>query len=115
MDEGKEMMIDKIDNERPKIVIYEDLPDPLKRTVREQAEKTFAKEMSDNKEEIVGAIASQFGLDKIQGLFGRLSPEGELGGIISKASSTLSGVLGMGGGGQGGIGGLISQGAALFG
>jgi hypothetical protein len=46
-------MISQIEQEKPKIAMYDELPDPLRTVVRHQAEETFADQFSKNKGAIV--------------------------------------------------------------
>lgn len=49
----KSGMISKIDQERPKLPVYEELPDPLKSVVRHEAENQFADQIDKNKGAII--------------------------------------------------------------
>lgn len=42
-------MVTKLEKDRPKIELYEELPDPVKKIVRDTAEKEFAHQLSENK------------------------------------------------------------------
>lgn len=49
IDEKKTGMISQIEKQKPKIELYDELPDPLKKVVRNQAEETFADQLNKNK------------------------------------------------------------------
>lgn len=107
-------MITKIEKDRPKIELYEELPDPVKKIVRDTAEKEFAHQLSENKQQIISMITSQFNLGNVQSLLSNLSPEKSLNGIVSGAGGKFlsnltggSGIPGIGNiGGGGGFGGF---------
>lgn len=46
MNKTQDDMVTKIEKDRPKIELYEELPDPLKKIVRDTAETEFAKQLS---------------------------------------------------------------------
>jgi hypothetical protein len=83
------------------------LPDPLKKVVRNTAETQFAKQIGDNKEQIVKSIAGQFGPESIKQLLGGINPENQLNGILNGAGGQFASKLGLGnlGGALGGVGG----------
>ena len=105
-------MFNQIDQERPRIAMYDDLPDPLKTVVRSQAEETFADQIGKNKGAIVESITKQFNVNNLQGIFQKISPEGTLNNIVSAASGNLSQALGLGGLG-GGIGSMLGGGGGI--
>lgn len=106
-------MIAQIDKEKPRIEMYDDLPDPIKSVVRSKAEETFADQISKNKGAIVDSIAKQFNINNLDSLFQKISPESTLNGIVGSASSKLTSALGLGGignligGGSGGLGNML--------
>lgn len=106
-------MFNQIDQQRPRIAMYDDLPDPLKSVVRSQAEETFADQIGKNKGAIVESITKQFNVNNLQGIFQKISPEGTLNNIVSGAAGQLSSALGLGGLG-GGIGSMLGGGGIPF-
>ena len=64
--------------------------------------------MFQNKGAIVNQIQSQFNMGQIGGMFGMLSPENALSGIVGGAAGKFTSALGLGnlGGLAGGLGGL---------
>lgn len=67
-------MIAQIDSEKPKIEMYDELPDPIKAVVRSKAEETFADQISKNKGAIVDSITKQFNVNNLDTLFQKISP-----------------------------------------
>lgn len=111
-------MVTNIEKDRPKIELYEELPDPLKKVVRDTAETQFAKQIGDNKEQIVKTIAGQFGPDMLKQALGGINPENQLNGILNGAGGQFANSLGLGnlgglagglGGGLGGAGGALGK------
>lgn len=117
MNKTQDDMVTNIEKDRPRIELYEECPDPVKRVVRDTAETEFAKQLSENKEQIISMIASQFNMGNMKQIFSQISPQNQLDGIVNGASgkflnalglnsSGLGGMLG-GGGGSGGFGGFF--------
>jgi len=73
--------------------LYEELPDPLKKFVRDTAEREFAKQLSDNKEKIISTITGQFGPEAIKKVFAQVNPESLLNNIVSGAGGNLASEL----------------------
>jgi hypothetical protein len=103
-------MIAQIDQERPRIELYDSLPDPIKTVVRNKAEETFADQISQNKGAIIESIGKQFNLNNLEGIFQKITPEGALNGIVGSAAGQLGSALGVGGG----VGGLINGGLSFL-
>lgn len=103
-------MLSQIDQQRPRVELYDDLPDPLKTVVRHKAEEVFADQIDQNKGAIVDSIGKQFNLNNLEGLFQKISPEGTLNGIVGSAASQISSALGLGGG----VGQLINGGLSFL-
>jgi hypothetical protein len=84
--------------------------------VRHEAEDKFSEQIDKNKGAILEEVKKQFNLNNIEALFGKISPEGALGGIIGSAPSQLSSALGLGniGGAIGTIGNVIGGGSGGF-
>lgn len=53
MDTKKTDMVERVEQERPKIPIYEQLPDNVKVFLLKEAETKFAKEIGENKSQII--------------------------------------------------------------
>lgn len=101
-------MIAQIDKEKPRIEVYDDLPDPVKAVVRSKAEETFAEQIGKNKGAIIEAIGRQFNVNNLDSLFQKISPEATLNGIVGSASGKLTSALGLGS-----IGNMIGGGSGL--
>jgi len=117
MNADKQNAIDTLNKNRPAIPIYDQLPEPVRATVFSEAEKHFSQQMGKDENSIIGAISSKFNPNSMQGMFGMLSPENALSGIVGKAAGVITQALGLGnlgglaggligGGGLGGLGGL---------
>jgi hypothetical protein len=110
-------MIDRIDAEKPKIPVYDELPEPIQHVVKEKAEEQFKDQIEKNQGAIMEEIKKQFNINNVEAIFQKISPEGALNGILGGATSQLSSGLNLGsiGGSLGGIGNVISGGLHMFG
>lgn len=111
MNKTQDDMVTKIEKERPKIEMYEELPDPVKKIVRDTAETEFAKQLSENKQQIIGMITSQFNVGNMKQIFSQIGPEKQLSNILGGAESKFLSSLGVGGG----FGNMIGGGSGGFG
>ena len=109
MKSTEDSMITAIENKRPKLQLYEDLPDPVRKDVIKTAQKEFATQIADNRKTIISSITGQFGPTMIQNAFGKFDPTSQLNGIVGGAGSKFASALGAGNplGGGGGIGGFL--------
>lgn len=98
-------MIRKIDEEKPQVPLYDQLPQRVKSSILEQGEKTFTEQVTNNKDAITNQALKAFNQDKILGMFTELNPEGILQNIIGGAGTQFLSNLGLGGS----IGGMASN------
>lgn len=114
MNKTQDDMVTNIEKERPKIEMYEELPDPVKKIVRDTAETQFAKQLSENKQQIIGMITSQFNIGNMKQIFSQIGPEKQLTNILGGAENKFLSSLGVGGGFGNLIGGGGSRGFGGF-
>ena len=87
-------LITKIENDRPKLPLYEDCPVSIRDSLMKKGEKKFASEMAANKDKIVTDITGKFGPAQLQNSMGKFNPSKQLNSIVGGASSTFSKALG---------------------
>ena len=101
-------MITAIDNKRPKIQLYDDLPSAAQKDIIVRAQTEFATQIADNRKTIISSITGQFGPSMIQNAFGKFNPTNQLNGLVGGAASKFASALGGGNPlGGGGIGGFL--------
>ena len=100
-------MITKLNNDKPKIAEYDDLPAPIQKDLIKTADKQLATEFKNNRQQIVSTITGSFGPATMSKAFGAFNPQSKLDAIVGKASGQFTSALGVGNPLGGGAGGLL--------
>ena len=108
MTKAEDDMITKLNNDKPKIAEYDDLPGSIQKDLMKTADKQLASEFKNNRQQIVSTITGSFGPSTMSNAFGSLNPQSKLDSIVSKSSGQFTKALGVGNPlGGGGVGGFL--------
>ena len=87
IDENTDEQKSKLDEQRPKLPLYEDLSDKQKKMVFKEGEKVFDKQIKEHQDDMMKEMGGKLNPDNYLGRFKGIVPTSSLDGIVEGAKS----------------------------
>lgn len=109
IDETKDDQFKNLDKEKPKIPLYDDLPEKQQKEVFKKGEKEFAPQIKEQQDKMTKMVEEKLNPDNFMGSFKDIIPSGQMEGKVNEATEKFNDVkkLLSGGGIPNPLGGLF--------